>query len=107
MLDTGSIPDGFFPIFGRNSGFFRMPTMLGSIFPFAVRQYMGLPAQNGECESECACETPAPENMTAEVDDEMKKRRELNALREQMRIAAEKDDFEKAIELRERIKEME
>ena len=36
----------------------------------------------------------------------MMNRRELNALREQMRKAAENDDFEKAIELREKIKGM-
>ena len=37
----------------------------------------------------------------------MLKRRELNAMRELMRVAADNDDFERAMELRDRIKEIE
>ena len=55
----------------------------------------------------CGAAQCAPEATDAQVDSEMTKRREINAVREQMRMAAEGDDFEKAIELREKIKEME
>lgn len=49
----------------------------------------------------------APAGVTPEVDEEMKKRRELNILREQMRTAAEAEDFEKAAEIRDQIKKIE
>ena len=42
----------------------------------------------------------------AEIDPEMQKRRELNLLREQMRAAAETEDFEKAAQIRDSIREM-
>lgn len=45
--------------------------------------------------------------IKTEVDDEMKKRRELNVMREQMRQAAESEDFEKAAALRDSIKALE
>ena len=40
------------------------------------------------------------------IDGEMRRRREINVLRDQMRKAARKEDFEKAAELRDRIKGM-
>lgn len=40
------------------------------------------------------------------IDPEMAKRRELNALREQMNIAVQNEEFEKAAELRDKIKEL-
>jgi len=109
MFDTRSAIDEFFPVFGTSGWFMPSPMMLQDMFPFASLPRIGIPAQSGECGCDCDCEAPAPapEARVAGVDDEMKKRRELNAMREQMRIAAEKDDFEKAIELREKIKEME
>ena len=57
--------------------------------------------------SGCECGKIAPETANTEIDDDMRKRREINMIREQMRTAAENDDFEKAIELREKIKVME
>ena len=42
----------------------------------------------------------------AEIDPEMQKRREMNLLREQMRAAAEAEDFEKAARIRDSIREM-
>jgi protein-arginine kinase activator protein McsA len=42
-----------------------------------------------------------------EVDDEMKKRREINILREQMYKAAAEEDYEKAAALRDCIKKLE
>jgi protein-arginine kinase activator protein McsA len=41
------------------------------------------------------------------VDEEMKRRREINILRERMRVAAEAEEYEKAAELRDAIKKLE
>ena len=40
------------------------------------------------------------------VDPEMNKRREINALREQMSMAVQNEEFEKAAELRDKIREL-
>jgi len=98
---------GFFPSFGGQRQV-QMQTPMFAMYPFVAPPQA---AQSGCGCGECSCETPAPA-VTApvsapSVDDEMKKRRELNAIREQMRIAAENEDFEKAVELREQIKELE
>ena len=41
------------------------------------------------------------------VDEEMKRRREINIIREQMRMAAEAEDFEKAAQLRDTVRKLE
>ena len=62
---------------------------------------------SGECGCGGSCEMPISENNDVELDGEMKKRREINVIREQMLLAAEKEDYEKAAELRDQIKQME
>lgn len=47
------------------------------------------------------------EKVTATPDAELSKRRELNALREQLKSAVEAEEFEKAAELRDKIREFE
>ena len=104
FFNTENVFQGFLPILGRMDGYMPTPAMWLDPFPFAAGFRPGLPAQ-GACD--CGCEKVTPNAPATEVDEEMKKRREMNLLREQMRLAAESDDFEKAIELREKIKEME
>ena len=58
---------------------------------------------NGQCDNKKAV---VPE-QNEKIDEEMKKRRELNLMREQMRAAADSDDFEQAMELRDKIREIE
>ncbi|MBE6948763.1 MAG: hypothetical protein E7456_02840 [Ruminococcaceae bacterium] len=41
-----------------------------------------------------------------QIDPEMSRRREINALREQMKAAVSNEDFEKAAELRDKIREL-
>ena len=41
------------------------------------------------------------------MDPEISRRRELNMLREEMRRAAENEEYEKAAEIRDRIRKME
>ena len=64
----------------------------------------------GAAGSKAEPETSAQSNSATEkngIDSEMSARREINALREQMRSAAAADDFEKAMLLRDRIRDME
>ncbi|MGE4484255.1 MAG: UvrB/UvrC motif-containing protein [Oscillospiraceae bacterium] len=97
--------DMFEGFFGRSGllspsrGFsFSMPTMLMPRIEFRLD------------DGSIGAGAPAPELKTGEkidVDPEMQKRRELNMLREQMKSAVEKEDFEKAAEIRDKIRELE
>ena len=110
-LDIESIfgAGGFFgdeSPFGMRNAFLPVPIFGFGMAPlFAPMLQTGL--QPSECECGGACEAPVPETPQVDVDAEMLKRREINILREQMRLAADKDDFEKAAELRDEIKRME
>ena len=100
--------DGFMPVFGRLDGLLPIshPGFSGGMqTPFFVRPRLDVGAPEAKCT--CGCEHKAPDMQDATVDEEMNKRREINVLKERMRLAAEKDDFEKAIELREQIKGLE
>lgn len=116
-FDFNSILDGVFPSLGGLGGFgdtgglnglaimgFPMSGVYQAL-PYAVAPQPATAPNSSGCS--CGSESCMPDIPGAKVDDEMKKRREINMLREQMRIAAAKDDYEKAIELREKIKEME
>jgi excinuclease UvrABC nuclease subunit len=71
------------------------------VLPNEVQPQTGASKQCGAC----GCgESSATEVRTEKIDDEMRNRRELNV---QMRIAAENQDFEKAAELRDKIRELE
>jgi len=99
---------GISPVFSQIGGLLPIdyPGMVSnSMFPIRMHRLPGATSLGDTCA--CGCGTAAPDTPDAKVDDEMRKRRELNALREKMRLAAEKDDFEKAIELRDKLKEME
>ena len=129
-FNTRSMFDDFFPasmmsLLENQSRLMpiRMPTyIISSLLPFAMQpriaiRPVGQPAmqpgtqpdaQQGECSCGGECGAPAAEPApSTEVDSEMQKRCEINAIREQMRIAAAKEDFEKAAELRDKIKEIE
>jgi protein arginine kinase activator len=68
-------------------------------FPAAFR----IPSQTAEAMPAAAAQgTAAPQ-----IDETLKKRREVNILREQMRAAAEREDFEKAAEIRDQIRQLE
>ena len=96
----------FSSFFGHRSlpawgGFSRMMTMPALALPRIV---VYVPEET----ERTAPKKTAPEKAEQEkVDPEMQKKRELNMLREQMRAAAEKEDFEKAAEIRDKIKNLE
>lgn len=61
---------------------------------------IGIPAEKAQEKAETKTQNPA-------VDPELSKKREINALREQMKAAAENEDYEKAAEIRDKIKKLE
>ncbi len=105
LFDSGEDMFGglFESFFGRRAlspfgGFgwsgFGMPTML------MPRIEISLDGARG------AVEEKAEKKAESEADPELSKRRELNMLREQMKKAVEAEEFEKAAELRDKIKEL-
>jgi protein arginine kinase activator len=83
-----------------------VPTFVIPPVGFVLPQQGYAPAQGGEARAAQA-EAVAAAGVTPEVDEDMKKRREVNILREQMRLAVEAEAFEKAAELRDKIKKIE
>ena len=105
LFGTNSFFSSVFPFSTRNA-FLPIPMFSFRLSsPFTPLPQTGLPSN--ECACEGACEASAPETTPAEVDAEMLKRREINIIREQMRLAADKEDFEKAAEFRDQIRQME
>jgi len=107
LLDAQSSAGSIFPLISGQLGFtpMAMPVVgFGAPMSFRARPRI---AGDSDCsgESGCGCREPAERDREdAEVDNEMKERREL---RIEMRLAAEKEDFEKAAAIRDRIRELE
>jgi len=103
MFEPGNIFEALMPTHNRINGFMPMVIPMiqaGTIFPFTIQPRTGMIEQGTMCD--CGCGTAKEPDV--EVNEEMKMRRELNA---QMRDAVEKEEFEKAAELRDKIKELE
>jgi protein arginine kinase activator len=84
----------------------RMIGGFGMVFPTFIIPTVGFVVPRGGPDGEAV----QPERMSEikiEIDDEMRKRREINILREQMRQAAEAEDFEKAAALRDTVRKLE
>ena len=105
MFSTGSIFDGFFPV-RVDRAFLPIP-MFGFSRTSPFTQWARISVPSTECSCSCGCETTDKGKPATEVDNDMLRRREINAIREQMRIAAEKEDFEKAAQLRDQIRQLE
>ena len=82
--------DMFEGFFGRG---FMMPALMGP----------RVETRNAQAQPEIGTARPLDPVQT----DELAKRRQLNALREEMHQAAEREDFEKAAQLRDQIKRLE
>ena len=113
LFSSESIFDSYFPA-GMRQAFLPIPMFGFRMAPMLASWPMtGLPSRDPskgpskECACGCEREAPVQEKPAAEVDGEMLKRREINAIREQMRIAAEREDFEKAAQLRDQIRQLE
>jgi len=104
-FDIGSLLSGIFPVREGFNGFMppAIPVIRSTAFiPIAVQSNNAVRGATDMCN--CGCETGTVRRPNTEVDEEMKQRRELNA---QMRAAVEKEEFEKAAELRDKIKALE
>ena len=87
----GSLSDGFF---GKS---FFAPTMLAPSVNVSVGQ--------SEKPTECACE--GKHNIPEDAGEEFRAKRELHALKHQLRSAIHAEEFEKAAELRDKIRGLE
>jgi len=123
MADFGGLFEGMLPMRSGISGFMplalpaietdtmipfmaadnRFPFIQANVmFPFTLQSRPGIIEQDNSCS--CGCGQNRTMGKDAEVDKEMSLRRELN---KQMRVAVENEEFEKAAELRDKIKELE
>jgi len=104
-LELGNVFETMLPLHGNVSGFIPMAIPMfntNSLLPFTTRPRRGMIEQGEQCS--CGCGQNVLKNPNVEVDEAMKQRRELNA---QMRTAVANEEFEKAAELRDKIKALE
>ena len=102
MFDLGSIFDGMIPMQGL-SGFMAIPVLnANTVFPIKMRSMPGRIDQ--DTLHGCGCSGSSARETNITIDEEMKMRRELNA---QMRAAVANEEFERAAELRDKIKALE
>jgi len=98
--------DGFFPIFGTSQVLIPMPGF-NTAYPHNNRQIPGRAPHNAPAYRNYSTGAPAtanPATADPEIDDGMKQIRMLNM---QLHTAIENEEFEKAAELRDKIKELE
>jgi len=104
FISLSDLLSEFFPIRGVG-GFVPLAIPMkqsNTVLPYSVHPLTGMPQQGNRCD--CGCGQARKSDINVEVDEEMKTRRELNA---QMRAAVANEEFEKAAELRDKIKELE
>ena len=104
MFELGDIFEGMFSMQGLG-GFMPMaiPVLNASaMFPIKMHSIPGRIDQGTSQGCECGGSSAKQTNIT--IDEEMKMRRELNA---EMRAAVASEEFEKAAELRDKIKALE
>jgi protein arginine kinase activator len=77
------------------------------VFPTFVIPAVGMYVPDAEKASPPESQPDRNAEVRPAVDEEMKRRREINILREQMRAAAEAENYEKAAELRDAVKKLE
>lgn len=99
-----SFEDIFMELFGVRPSR-RMLSGYGLMFPTIVIPTVGILMPKPGAE-ETAQRGNQPD-ISIEIDEAMKKRREINMLREQMQQAAATEDYEKAAALRDSIKKLE
>lgn len=97
MFKTGLFGDS---IFGGNfhpalAQFFEMPTLMDGFFGAPVEHTAAPPTEQSAA------------RIPADAGADVKKRRELNRLRNEMRAAVKSESFERAAELRDQIYRME
>lgn len=114
-----SLFDSFFADpFSLMDGFFPRRSLFGSLLPtMTLPRLRVAPPEQAKAEAAAPSETAAPAEQAApsetekaipqDAGEEIRMLRELNALKHQLREAVYTEDFEKAIELRDKIRELE
>ncbi len=110
----GELPDksekSFEEAFAELFGFMpnrRMFRGYGMVIPTFIIPSVSVLVPGGGSETAAGAKGEERAEVKPAVDDEMKRRREINILRERMRAAAEAEEYEKAAELRDAIKKLE
>jgi len=102
MFDIGDIFGAMLPMRGHRGAFMPIAIPASAVLPFIARPH---PDSVGRGDAQmCSCGQGLAEDANNGIDEEMSKRRELNA---QMRIAIDNEEFEKAAELRDQIRVLE
>lgn len=99
----GSFTGGFFnePFSTLNDGFFGRRLFAPSLTLPSVKIVVGDPEKSTECG--CGCR----DNIPKDAGEEIRSKRELHALKHQLKSAIKAEEFEKAAELRDKIRELE
>jgi len=104
LVEQEQLADLVFPMRGIG-GFVPIAIPMiqaNKMMPFTMRSMNGMIEQGTPCD--CGCGGVIKNEPKVEVDEEMKMRRELNA---QMQAAVVSEEFEKAAELRDKIRALE
>lgn len=111
VFSRGSLFDSFFDEpFALMDSFFPRRGLFGSLMPtMTLPRILFAPLRTaGEAQTQ---EAPAQEasekDIPKDAGEEVRRQRELNALKNQLQEAVKTENFEKAIELRDKIREME
>lgn len=107
LFGANGIFGKFFPILNKYNGLSSVAipaASIGNAMQFTAQPQQRTSTQTHTCMCENGCATGTVDKQTGNVDNEMRKRRELY---QQMRIAADSEDYEKAAELRDQIKKLE
>lgn len=108
-----SLFDSFFADpFSLMDGFFPRRSLFGSLLPtMTLPRLRVAPPEQAKAEAAAPAEQAAQEEtekaIPQDAGEEIRMLRELNALKHQLREAVYTEDFEKAIELRDKIRELE
>jgi len=98
----GSMFNDFFQDFGKSARFGYFPDFGRMMIPVMTFPRIELAVKKDEAQDEKAVAGNAP----AEKDEAMSRKREANLLREQLKAAVEAEEFEKAAQLRDKIREI-
>lgn len=106
MTPEMSFEDAFMELFGSRPSR-RMFSGYGLVFPTFVIPAMGMLVPGAAHTDASGARPEGQTEIKPEIDADMQKRREINILREQMRQAADAEEYEKAAAIRDSIKKLE
>lgn len=106
-MGFGSFGGMFSDFFAPERSLLRSFGSFGAPLRSIMAPSMVMPAVNAAYGGGCAPCEEAESRIPADAGADIRRRRELGALREQLNAAVQAEDYEKAIELRDKLKAME